>query len=148
MSSSTLVTCSLDKTIKFWDLSRLADSQSKRSGAATDSNFHASHTVDTTYPVWRARNTPFGKGVLALPQRSETRLELWGFSESSGESEDAECVIRFEGHRDIVKEYVWRVRSGGSVGDEEYQLITWSKDRTLRLWPIRRDIIDVSLCDV
>ena len=148
MSSSTLVTCSLDKTIKFWDLSRLADSQSKRSGAATDSIFHASHTVDTTYPVWRARNTPFGKGVLALPQRGETRLELWGFAESSGESEDAECVIRFEGHRDIVKEYVWRVRSGGSVGDEEYQLITWSKDRTLRLWPIRRDIIDVSLCDV
>ncbi len=47
-------------------------------------------------------------------------------------------VHRFDGHRDQVKEFVWRSRGGHdtSVDDREFQLVTWSKDQTLRLWPI------------
>ncbi|KAJ7738562.1 hypothetical protein B0H14DRAFT_2638473, partial [Mycena olivaceomarginata] len=37
-----------------------------------------------------------------------------------------EPVEVFEGHTDVVKEFVWR--RGG--------VITWSKDRTLRFWPV------------
>ncbi|KAG2145205.1 hypothetical protein DEU56DRAFT_197005 [Suillus clintonianus] len=45
----------------------------------------------------------------------------------------------FEGHTDLVKEFVWRMRvlKGG-----EYQLITWSKDRTLRLRPVNAETME------
>ncbi|KAJ6566840.1 hypothetical protein B0H19DRAFT_1067114 [Mycena capillaripes] len=38
----------------------------------------------------------------------------------------------FEGHTDVVKEFVWRRGGDGTA----FQLITWSKDRTLRFWPV------------
>ena len=41
----------------------------------------------------------------------------------------------FEGHTDVVKEFVWR-KDGRET---EFQLITWSKDRTLRFWPVDTD---------
>ncbi|EKM55335.1 uncharacterized protein PHACADRAFT_255888 [Phanerochaete carnosa HHB-10118-sp] len=47
-----------------------------------------------------------------------------------------EPVERFEGHADVVKEFVWRK---GGRDDSEFQLITWSKDRTLRFWPLDSD---------
>ena len=59
--------------------------------------------IQTTYPVWRARNLPFGRGgVLSLAQRGETALEMW----AQGHPEAP--VERFEGHADVVKEFVWR----------------------------------------
>lgn len=117
--------------------------------------------VKTTYPVWRARNLPFGKGVLSLAQRGETGLEMYSRVMMHGR-ELLEPVERFEGHTDVVKEYVWR-RAGGVgagsyfysysqkdvvfthcfVGGSEFQLITWSKDRTLRFWPIDKEIMQV-----
>ncbi|GBE79383.1 hypothetical protein SCP_0205810 [Sparassis crispa] len=106
-----IVTCSLDKTIKIWDTQT---SEPKI-------------TIRTRYPVWRARDLPFGRGVLSLPQRGETALELFAH-------EDCHTPIEtFEGHTDVVKEFVWR--KGGQDGSE-FQLITWSKDKTLRFWPM------------
>ena len=32
------------------------------------------------------------------------------------------------------------------VGDSEFQLITWSKDRTLRFWPIDSEVMAVNYC--
>ncbi|CDO74222.1 hypothetical protein BN946_scf184721.g1 [Trametes cinnabarina] len=61
---------------------------------------------------------------------------------------------RFEGHTDVVKEFVWR--RGGEGGfytfregniltrkadNCEFQLITWSKDKTLRFWPVDTEVI-------
>lgn len=88
-----LATCSLDKTIKVWDYQRLAESQG---------SCEPTYTVNTSYPVWRARNLPFGQGLLSLPQRGETALEMWT-------PQDLETPVeRFEGHTDVVKEFVWR----------------------------------------
>jgi hypothetical protein len=50
-------------------------------------------------------------------------------------------VERFEGHEDVVKEFVWR--RGREAG--EYQMITLSKDRTLRFWPIDQDTMQVRM---
>jgi len=47
-------------------------------------------------------------------------------------------IETFEGHSDVVKEFVWRK---GNNGDS--QLITWSKDRTLRFWPIDAEVMHV-----
>lgn len=119
-----IVTCSLDTTIKAWDIL-----QSPKSGS-----FHEPlYTIHTAYPIWRARNLPFGKGVLSLPQRGETALEMWTPQDLS------EPVERFEGHADVVKEFVWRK---GGQDDSEFQLITWSKDRTLRFWPVDREVME------
>lgn len=64
--------------------------------------------IHTTYPVWRARDLPFGKGVLSLPQRSETTLEMFVHaSEGTGVDPDSPVEV-FEGHTDVVKEFVWR----------------------------------------
>ncbi|WVF70087.1 hypothetical protein IAT40_004874 [Kwoniella sp. CBS 6097] len=134
-----LVTCSLDKTIKFWTVPDLSPSAS-----ASHSDFYScipapdkpTSVITTTYPVWRARNLPFGSGVLSLPQRGEKALEMFG-------PDDSTPVERFEGHENVVKDFVWRVRGGedSSFDDRDFQLITWGKDRTLRIWPIEKEVI-------
>ncbi|KAG0355354.1 hypothetical protein BGZ54_001185 [Gamsiella multidivaricata] len=114
-----IVTCSLDKTIKFWDI---------------DNPSQPHKVIATKSPVWRARHTPFGHGILTMPQRTETALLLWNRDHSE------EPVCKFEGHTDTVKEFVWRVRK---AGDETlFQLVTWSKDQHLRLWPISDKMLE------
>jgi hypothetical protein len=110
-----IVTCSLDKTIKTWD---------------TNDCTYPNSSIHTDYPVWRARNLPFGQGVLSLPQRGETRLEMFA------RGEEPTLVETFDGHSDVVKEFVWR-----KGGPDEFQLITWSKDRTLRFWPVSAEVM-------
>lgn len=94
-------------------------------------------TISTSYPVWRARNLPFGHGVLSLPQRGAKDLEMYGDTSEHP-------VERFEGHDDVVKEFVWRNRGGHDqlYEDREFQLITWSKDRTLRVWPVSQEVTE------
>ncbi|KAI8334949.1 hypothetical protein BC941DRAFT_399392 [Chlamydoabsidia padenii] len=118
----TIVTCSLDKLVKYWNI---------------HSPDEAEETIITNSPVWRARNTPFGEGVLTMPQRSESTLYLYGRATPD------EPVHLFEGHTDTVKEFVWRWKGGqaNSDGDDrEFQLVTWSKDQNLRLWPVSEEI--------
>lgn len=110
------MTCSLDKTIKTWDIN--------------SSNSEPSSCIRTTYPVWRARNLPFGEGILSLPQRGVTTLEMYAKSKTQN------LVETFEGHSDVVKEFVWRKGK-----QDDFQLITWSKDRTLRFWPIDQEVM-------
>src|SRR6267154_3275508 len=88
-----LVTCSLGKTIKSWDINDCIDA-----GGA----FQPKSIFKTTYPVWRALNLPFGQGILSLPQRGETVLEMYARNDSERR------VDVFEGHTDVVKEFVWR----------------------------------------
>ncbi|KAJ3839635.1 hypothetical protein F5878DRAFT_109415 [Lentinula raphanica] len=116
-----IVTCSLDKTIRVWD-SRTALNKT---------------TIRTSYPVWRARSLPFGRGILSLAQRGETALEMFSLqNQGSALSVPDLPVDSFHGHTDVVKEFVWRRGS-----NDVFQLITWSKDRTLRFWPVDFDMM-------
>ncbi|KAI0300131.1 hypothetical protein B0F90DRAFT_1725223 [Multifurca ochricompacta] len=141
-SSRELVTCSLDKTIKLWDV---ASSPSGLGGFrhSEENLFHPQgsiyepyNTIHTSYPVWRARDLPFGNGLLSLPQRGGDALEMW--AHDSERPHASVPVEAFEGHTDVVKEFVWR---RGSRDWSEFQLITWSKDKTLRFWPIDQDVL-------
>jgi hypothetical protein len=67
-------------------------------------------TIETDSPVWRARYAPFGDAFLSLPQRWETALTLW--DEKTGKS-----AHRFEGHREVCKEFVWRTRGGRDMSN-------------------------------
>lgn len=110
-------------------------------------------TITTHYPVWRARDLPFGAGILSLPQRGETTLEMWSNDDPAGPTDI------FKGHTDMVKEFVWRRGGLGQCSNSrtcheidityyadrnEFQLITWSTDRTLRFWPIDTDMMKVN----
>ncbi|GAA5900867.1 Mtc5p [Sporobolomyces salmoneus] len=125
--SDELVTCSLDKTFKFWSLNDTTT---------------PSLSMSTTSPVWRARWLPFGNGVLTLPQRSDHALSIWGEEHFRQDGAAAEPVARFEGAREGVKEFVWRARGGDDLenDDRQFQLVTWAKDRRLRLWPISEEL--------
>ncbi|GAA5942949.1 Mtc5p [Sporobolomyces koalae] len=125
--SDQLVTCSLDKTFKFWSL---------------DDTKKPTMSMSTASPVWRARWLPFGDGVLTLPQRSDHALSIWGEAQLRAEGAATEPVARFEGTREGVKEFVWRARGGSDLDsdDRQFQLVTWAKDRRLRLWPIAEEL--------
>lgn len=134
LGMSRLVTCSLDGMVKWWDLDSPAAQQAiSQRQLVTEPET----TIRTDTPVWRARHLPFGQGVMTLPQRGDTSLSMW-----SKEHVD-EPVHRFNGHRDIVKEYLFRTQGGTDLtqDDRRFQLITWGKDQTLRLWPITDDMM-------
>ena len=126
-----LVTCSLDKTIKFWD--------TDKESSEPDCVLH------TLFPVWRARHTPFGFGLLAMPQREDYDLHLYDRRENR--CEDRECstpaVHKFGGHVDHVKEFLWRPRGNvtSDVDDREFQLVSWGTDRMLRLHQVEEDVL-------
>ncbi|UZJ56348.1 hypothetical protein CBS101457_005668 [Exobasidium rhododendri] len=131
---SNLVTCSLDGSVKWWNLdSPAAQAAIGERRLVTE----AEAMIQTKTPVWRARHLPFGNGVMTLPQRGDTSLGMWA------KDKPDEPVHRFEGHRDIVKEYLIRTQGGSNRDDDDrkFQLITWSKDQTLRLWPISEDMM-------
>lgn len=92
-----LTTCSLDKTIKSWDIT------------ADHKNMLPIRTIVTDYPVWRARNLPFGHGFLAQPQRGRYKLDMYRMDQPEYP------VYSFEGLNGVPKEYVWRVRGGDNL---------------------------------
>ncbi|KAF2499256.1 WD40 repeat-like protein [Lophium mytilinum] len=135
--STGILTCSLDKTIKLWDYSK---------GDNLDlDDSHAERIFRTPYPVWRARHTPFGWGVLAMPQRGNYDLHLYDRRLSAGMKKNAVVppTHSFEGHSDCVKEFLWRSR--GSIEDgidnRDFQLVSWGTDRYLHLHKMNSDIL-------
>ncbi|KAJ8067290.1 hypothetical protein OCU04_004648 [Sclerotinia nivalis] len=132
--ASSLVTCSLDRTIKFWDYENESDVPER--------------TIHTGFPVWRARHTPFGCGILAMPQDTPGDLHLYDRRITGDNSTDTitEAVITFPGHGNSkVKEFLWRSR--GSITDEgednrEFQLVTWGEDNQLKMQHVNPDTLE------
>ncbi|KIW16743.1 hypothetical protein PV08_03932 [Exophiala spinifera] len=125
-----IVTCSLDRTIKFWDLD-MEDNTPER-------------VIETPFPVWRARHTPFGWGLLAMPQRGNSDLHLYDRRPVNGVWENGRVrpVATFSGHEGQVKEFLWRARGGvdNNVDDRDFQLVSWGTDRELRLHALDPEI--------
>ena len=127
VDSHKLATCSLDHTIKFWDY--------------TDEEEYPKRTICTTFPVWRARHTPFGFGLVALPQRSDFDLHLYDRRQDPEElpqdhkQSTSESVHQFAGHQGQVKEFLWRARGNvtSNVDERDFQLVSWGEDKVLRL---------------
>ena len=131
MRPEAVVTCSLDKTIKFWDYSKDTDVPEK--------------VIHAPFPVWRARHTPFGLGVLVMPQRGNSDLHLYSraANANSENPDELSLVHSFPGHKGQVKEFLWRPR--GTVLDgldhREFQLVSWGTDRELRLHRVNPDVL-------
>ena len=129
--SDAVVTCSLDRTIKFWDYTAEDDVPEK--------------IIRAPFPVWRARNTPFGWGVLAMPQRGNSDLHLYSrrAGEGANPDENLPLVHTFPGHKGQVKEFLWRPRGGvqDGIDHREFQLVSWGTDKELRLHRADPDIL-------
>ncbi|XP_012270221.1 GATOR complex protein WDR59 [Orussus abietinus] len=111
-----LATSSQDCTVKIFDVSNPR---------------RAENVLTTNSPVWRARYTPFGEGLVTIvvPQlrRGENSLLLWNTSNLSAP------IYTFVGHTDVVLEFQWRHQK---LDSNDYELITWSKDQCLRIFKI------------
>ncbi|XP_059350855.1 GATOR complex protein WDR59-like isoform X2 [Daphnia carinata] len=116
-----LATSSQDCTVKFFDVNNPRMPE---------------NALRTVSPVWRARFTPFGEGMMTTQlRRGENSLLLWRLSDLSNP------VHSFLGNNDLVLEFDWK---SPRSDDDDYQLITWSKDQSLRIW--RVDINLQKLC--
>ena len=74
-----------------------------------------------------------------MPQRKDNNLYLWNLDRPETPA------YTFSGHVDTPTEFVWRFQGKDKTLAEndffqEYQLVTWSKDLHLRLWPIGKEI--------
>lgn len=112
-----LVTCSEDKTVKFWDVTQPRVCQGM---------------LTTGAPVWRARYTPFGDGLVTSSHRLDNSLRLWALSHSEASGIAVDPVHTYAGHSDLVRGFVWRARPGSGV----YQLVSWAKNQELRMWRV------------
>lgn len=125
-SGTTLATCSSDTTVKLWNTEQPQQPENK---------------LNAKCPVWRARFTPFGEGLVTvtLPQlqRGENSLSLWNIPDVN--SPVAAPVNTFVGHTDVVLDFHWRSQTLDN--DEQFQLITWAKDCFLRLWVLEPRMI-------
>ncbi|XP_075694474.1 GATOR2 complex protein WDR59 isoform X2 [Rhinoderma darwinii] len=110
-----LATSSQDNSVKFWD------SRQPRKCLSV---------LACQVPVWKARYTPFSNGLVTVmvPQlRRENSLLLWNVYDLHSP------VHIFVGHDDVVLEFQWRKQKEGL---KDYQLVTWSRDQTLRMWRV------------
>ncbi|KAF3905192.1 hypothetical protein AA313_de0208489 [Arthrobotrys entomopaga] len=73
---------------------------------------------------------------MAMPQRGENDLFLYDRRATGDAYTDP--VTKFSYHTAPVKEFLWRSRGGSNPekDDREFQLVTWSKDRDIRLWEV------------
>ena len=122
-NENELLTCSQDTLVKVWQI---------------DKPIMHQKTIETSSPCWRARYTPFGNGIVTMPQRKDNNLNLWNFTRGF----ETGPVYTFSGHLDTPTEFVWRFQRDTAYSQDyqEYQLLTWSKDMNLRLWPISQEI--------
>ena len=88
----------------------------------------------TGEPVWRTRFTPLNKGFVSIARQRNFNADIW-HPDGNGK------VASFGGHSDVISEFVWRFPHE----DGRPELVTWSKDRTIRLWPFNNDLIHVSI---
>ncbi|KAJ8687709.1 hypothetical protein QAD02_023503 [Eretmocerus hayati] len=111
-----LATSSQDCTVKIFDMINPRRAES---------------ILTTNSPVWRARYTPFGEGLVTIvvPQlrRGENSLLLWNTSNFSSP------IYTFVGHTDVVLEFQWRHPKSEK---NDFELVTWSKDQCLRIFKI------------
>lgn len=132
-SSTSLVTCSLDKSMKIWDY---------------ETSNEPERIIQTEFPVWRARYSPFGWGLLAMPQNDPGHLYLYDTRLGKDDPRDGpvQPVKIFPGPPNYkAKEFLWRSRGGitdDGIDNREFQLVSWGEDNELRLHRVDPEILE------
>ncbi|XP_061878658.1 GATOR2 complex protein WDR59-like [Entelurus aequoreus] len=122
-----LATSSQDNSVRFWDYRQPRKYL---------------NILSCQVPVWKARYTPFSNGLVTVmvPQlRRENSLLLWSTLDLNSP------VHAFVGHDDVVLEFQWRPQKEGT---KDYQLVTWSRDQTLRIWRVDPQLQKLCVSDL
>lgn len=124
-----------DGTVKFWDYNSTEDELKK--------------TITTDFPVWRGRYLPFGEGYCIMPMIGGNNSVFLADAITENDSLQNKTfklqpTYVFKGHNDRVTDFLWRTRHSydTTVDDREFQLVTWSKDCDLKLWPVPETVYD------
>ncbi|CCF56853.1 hypothetical protein KAFR_0B05580 [Kazachstania africana CBS 2517] len=131
--STEIMSSSNDGTVKFWDYSRNVEDSLR--------------TIHTDFPIWRGRYLPFGEGFCVMPTVGGNN-SVYMMDLSLEKSEMTACKLQpaytFKGHTDRVIDFLWRCKHTNSsdIDDREFQLVTWSKDSNLKLWPITENLYE------
>ncbi|KAI9144603.1 hypothetical protein BKA69DRAFT_809018 [Paraphysoderma sedebokerense] len=115
VNENEIATSSQDKTVKFWNIIDLENSQG---------------VINTGYPVSKCQYTPFGLGVVTTSYRKqEPSLVFWSRSDLS------QPAFEVTGFSDIVQDFGWRIKRQTETNDDnnEFQLITWSSSQQLKV---------------
>lgn len=124
--SSVLASSGQDTTVRFWDTSQ----------PSAEADFQ----ISAGAPVWKARYTPFGYGMVTtlMPQmhRWDNSALLWNVKTTS------KMVHSYAGHRDVILDFGWRY----IVGERTAELVTWSKDHSLFLWRCDSSLLTACGC--
>ncbi|XP_067624866.1 GATOR2 complex protein Wdr59 [Eurosta solidaginis] len=125
LRETCLATASQDGTVKYFDINNPR---------------RAEKIITMSSPVWRARYTPIGNGLVSIVVpalgRGENSLLLWS------NSKQMDPVCSFVGHTDVILDFEWRPDRENT---SEIELVTWSRDRSLRIWKI--DDTMLKLCE-
>lgn len=126
-----LISSSNDMSVKFWSFEREYEKPV--------------YTIRTDFPVSKSRHLPFGDHVCGImPLRGgNNSVYIVDYKGKNGESGLNPCYT-FKGHTEPIKDFVWRTRHSPNTttNDSEFQLVTWSSDRDLRLWPSGEDMYE------
>jgi hypothetical protein len=109
-----LLTCSQDRTVKFWDVDQPRESLGQ---------------LHTGAPVQRAFYAPLGHGVATVATRGDCALRLW-----SSLPLPLAPVHTYTGHTEPVQAMAWR--SLASDPSASLQLVSLGADQTIRLWRV------------
>lgn len=112
-----LTTASQDGSVKYFDINNPRSLE---------------RMIKTNSPVWRARYTPFADGLVTVivpNMRDENSFLLWN------NSCQTQPICSFVGHTDVVLDFAFRPRRSQADGGD-WELITWSRDQTLKKWKI------------
>lgn len=100
--------------------------------------------IKTSSPVWRARYTPFSDGLVTVivpnMRQDENSLLLWN------NSCQTQPICSFVGHTDVVLDFAFRPKR--SQLDSDWELITWSRDQTLKKWKIDEELQKLCMTDL
>lgn len=162
--STSIITCSNDKKVKFWNL-KTDVAQSKidtfnyyNLNDNDDCILNPSVIINTDYPVARARAVPFGKdkacGIMALGGGDNSiRIVNYDTAFELASVENRTQVIgvddsyTFKGQDGQMKDFLWRTKHEYYQGFElknnwkDYQLVSWSsEDYDLKLWQFDEEL--------
>ena len=119
----SLATSSQDSTVQFWNLASPAKSENmiKIPGS----------------PVWKLQHTPVGSGILTLVMqtvlRGQNNLMLWNTA-------DLRAPVHTFYVHDMVLDFGWASSGGAGQQGARSQLVTWSRDCSLRIWELDSEL--------
>jgi hypothetical protein len=114
VASAELLSCSHDRTVKFWNVD------------APTPDARAHDTLPAGVPVQRAMFVPQARACVTAAARDDYALRVYATSPVS-----SSALHAFVGHTDVVGALAWRRQQTAPL-----QLVSWGVDQTLRLWNI------------